>query len=123
MAGSTPKQDKRPEDSMYRIMGQYRCCARHWDSQSEPYTGVDSLVGTLYGGWALNPVLTCEEHSVGTRHVVVYHLHLERGHEKATMRVINNPIIERAVTETGLTVIPMVEKHPIDVGTAMDHAH
>jgi hypothetical protein len=88
---------------------------RHWDSQSEQYTGGDSLSTALYQGWALAETVEMAEYwYAGTRRVAVYHFRLERDGACVNMPVIGNPFVERLLSEQGCRVVALGERQPVE---------
>ena len=107
MTDSQQQQEKTPEDCLRQFLARYSSCDRHWNEESEPYTGVDSLLSMLNDGWTLIPMIAYEEHGNRLHHTVVYHICLERGLEEVTMCVINNPVTARFIVETAVWVVPI----------------
>ena len=67
------------------------------------------MIGMFFQGWTINQVVACENHSVGTRQLNIYHVRLERCKEATTMRVTDNPVIQRLITEAALSVVPVAD--------------
>lgn len=99
------------EDNMDPIAGNsvfipYVETRRHWCPQAEHYTGLDSLVSAVAGGWVISGrVFRHETWRGGTRPTIVYYFELKRGHLVVTMPVISNPCVGPLIDRIGLEVI------------------
>jgi hypothetical protein len=91
---------------------------RHWNAESEHFTGGDSLATALYLGWTMPETVEMSAYwYAGTRRVAVYHITLERGEEHVTMPVIGNPFIERLLSERHCRVVALGERQPVEAET------
>ena len=74
--------------------------SRHWCSRSQPYAGVDALLGRLDNGWKIRGDIGFDEHWFGeSRRILVYHFELTRQDSRVTMHVAHNPVLERLLTQ------------------------
>ncbi|MBZ0304579.1 MAG: hypothetical protein K8I82_00795 [Anaerolineae bacterium] len=84
---------------------------RHWNANSEKYTGGDALLTFLIDGWNLQGAIFYEEFwHAGVRMVTVYYFQLEREGEKLLMPVFNNPYVDRLVHSMPFPVLPLAER-------------
>jgi hypothetical protein len=87
---------------------------RHWHSDSEKFTGGDSLATALLLGWSVRDVVFLDRYRFnGTRRVNVYHFELLRGDEVMRMAVISNPYVERLINEASIRVIALAKRKPV----------
>ncbi len=83
----------------------YMAEVRHWDPESENFTGADALFTAFDNGWTLDKDVEYEEHwYAGTRGVTVYHFTLRRDDETMTMKVVTNPLVRRMLLEMDANV-------------------
>jgi hypothetical protein len=80
---------------------------QHWCPQSEKYAGGDQLLSAVRSGWVIdeNTVYAEQDWKSGSRLVTIYHFVLTRGNKTMVMPVINNPFIERFITEKLITLV------------------
>ena len=68
----------------------------HWCPLSQPYAGVDALLGCLDEGWEIMGDVYFDEHWFGeARRICVYRFDLRRHNHCVTMRVVWNPMLDR----------------------------
>lgn len=83
----------------------YTAKDRHFDPQSEAYTGADSLLTALRRGWDLvGPAMREDILLGGGRHTTVYHFNLQYGIHKMMMSVVSNPYLVRFLVDMELRV-------------------
>ncbi len=79
---------------------------RHFDPQTESYTGTDSLITALRRGWQM--VGTARREDVllgrGVRRTSLYHISLRRDDETMTMPIVSNPYLLRVLVDYELSV-------------------
>lgn len=86
-------------------------CYRHWDGNSEKYTGCDALLTALENGWQIEGVIFRQEFWLsGVRPVCVFHFDLVRGDESAKMRVVHNPYLVRLLNQIGVQVVAINQR-------------
>ena len=74
--------------------------SRHWCPRSQPYAGVDALLGHLDNGWKIRGDIGFNEHWFGeSRRITVYQFILTKQDNRVTMHVIHNPVLERLLTQ------------------------
>lgn len=74
--------------------------SRHWCPRSQPYAGVDALLGRLDNGWKIRGDIGFDEHWFGeSRRILVYQFILTKQDNRVTMHVIHNPVLERLLTQ------------------------
>jgi hypothetical protein len=74
--------------------------AHHWCPLSQPYAGVDALLGYLDSGWKVQGNIGLDEHWFGdSRHILVYRFILTNQTSCVTMHVVWNPVLRRLLTE------------------------
>ena len=87
---------------------------RHWSPESEPFTGVDSLLGALLTGWTIdNRIHRQEFWRGGSRPVTVFYCDLSRDGVSVTMPVISNPYMKYIVEFYELHVVQYATEDPI----------
>lgn len=84
---------------------------RHWCPTSEKFAPADALIGALEQGWQIHGFVFRQEywHTAGRR-VPVYHFKLERDDTIMPMVVIENPFINRLLTDMQVRVIRINER-------------
>lgn len=78
--------------------------SQYWNPR-EGYAGGDHLLTALNAGW---DVAECREQPIwytGARCVVVYHFTLSRKGETMVMPVVNNPYVDRFITQASIPVV------------------
>ncbi len=69
---------------------------RHWNIDSERYTGGDALVTALDEGWQVKGVIFRQEcWLAGVRRISLFHVELQRSGETRKMVVIQNPFVTK----------------------------
>lgn len=88
---------------------------RHWDPQSEAFTGGDSLLTALRSGWALqNHVLEQKYALSGGRATTIYYVLLLRENRRRIMPVVANPFVERLLMQLKIEVRQIADEQAID---------
>ena len=79
---------------------------RHFDPQSESYTGTDSLITALRRGWEMVGTIRREDVLLGrgVRRTSLYHIDLRRGQQKMTMPIVSNPHLLRILVDYELSI-------------------
>jgi hypothetical protein len=84
----------------------YMDTTRHWDPESEEFTGTDALLTAFDNGWSMDKVVECEEHWYNAkRGVTIYHIHLRNGDEVQTMSLVSNPTVRRIIQKNDVTIV------------------
>lgn len=79
---------------------------RHWDPQSEKFTGVDSLVTAIQNGWEPAQSVTKREFYRGnSRPIGIYYVNLEKNGENVTMAVIGNPYLHKLLALLEISIV------------------
>ncbi len=80
---------------------QYADISQHWGSNSETYTGGDSLMTFLNRGWKTTRSVRRETvWFAGARFIWMYYFELQdEDGQKMTMPVMGNPFVDRFVSE------------------------
>ncbi|MBE2270519.1 MAG: hypothetical protein IAE80_19940 [Anaerolinea sp.] len=69
---------------------------RHWDDQSEAYTGGDALMTALDEGWRVQGIIFRQEFWLsGVRRVCLYHVELECDGRTRKMVIVQNPYVTK----------------------------
>ena len=94
-------------DNLNRFHSVYTHTPRHWSPQSQRFAGGDALLTLLSSGWSIQEDVYYEEfwHG-GSRCALIYHFTLTRGQQRAVMRVVDNPFIDRLLAELPVRVVP-----------------
>ncbi|MDZ4768994.1 MAG: hypothetical protein SGJ24_07695 [Chloroflexota bacterium] len=84
---------------------------RHWNADSEKFTGCDALVTALESGWTIEGVVFRQEIWLsGVRPVSVFHFDLSRDDVRAKMRVCHNPFIVRLLNDLPVQVVAINQR-------------
>jgi hypothetical protein len=84
---------------------------RHWNNESEQYTGGDALFTALSNGWEIDSTVRYEDcWLLGGRYVVVYYFNLKREDKTATMPVVTNPYVRRFISSMSARLVAMGDK-------------
>lgn len=90
---------------------QYVDDVRHWCPHSEPFTGGDALLTALLDGWEMSTHIRKETHwYAGMRFVNIYYFELTRNGETRTMPVVDNPCVDKLITQSEFE-LEFVEVH------------
>lgn len=91
--------------------------SQYWTPRAG-YAGGDHLLTALQNGWE---IVDCVEEQVwyaGARCVSVYHFTLQRKDEKMVMPVVNNPYVDRFISQSQLKVRRKIEPAAGEQATA-----
>lgn len=89
----------------------YMDLIRHWQPDSEKYTGGDALYTALADGWQVGDTIRYEEcWLLGGRFVVVYYFDLKHDNETMTMPVVTNPYVSRLISTLNVKIVALAEK-------------
>jgi len=74
--------------------------ACHWCPLSQPYAGVDALLGCLDEGWEITGDVYFDQHWFGeSRRICVCRFNLMRHNDCVIMRVVWNPVLDRLLAQ------------------------
>jgi hypothetical protein len=110
-------RDSTMQENIYEGVHEYYTRQpRHWDPQSEPYTGGDSLLTALRTGWTIqnNHVIEHKISLSGGRMTTIYYVLLMKATHRRIMPVITNPFVERLLERLDIVVKQMAEGEAID---------
>jgi len=77
--------------------------SQYWNPK-EGYAGGDHLLTALQAGWEITRCTKRLVWYAGSRCVSVYHFTMSRRGEQMTMPVVNNPYVDRFITQAGIAV-------------------
>lgn len=81
---------------------------RHWQMDSEQYTGGDALYTAIQNGWDVSNEVGVEERwKTGSRGTPIYYFELTRNDETVTMPVIGNPYVRRVIRAIQAELVPL----------------
>ena len=84
--------------------------SRHWSPQSQRYAGGDALLTFLNNGWEVQNEVYYEEFwQGGSRRTYIFDFVLSNDGQRVTMRVIDNPFVDRLMRELQVTVLPIAQ--------------
>lgn len=87
---------------------------RHWSPNSEKFATTESLLNALESGWQIDGVVFRQEHwHRGGRRVPVYHFKLIQNSEVSHMVVVQNPVVDRLLTQFGVQVVLVNQRKPV----------
>lgn len=88
---------------------------RHWSPMCEQYTGADSLITALRGGWRVRPTVYRQDvlHG-GSRRTSIYTFTLQSGTEVRHMAVICTPFIVRFLAEQRFMVLQVEDGEVVE---------
>ncbi len=78
--------------------------SQYWDPSSAAYAGGDNLITALSNGFDVEKCTMRRHTYAPSRFVDIYEFHLIRDGEAFTMPVLNNPYIQRFITENNIRV-------------------
>ena len=101
-----------------------QCLHRHWCSQSEIFTGADSLITALDRGWRIVDYTVDDTQKCYTQPITVYVFTLRIEQNVVTMRIINNPYIARLAQQLDqLIAYKEAHKHAKTTLVRASHHH
>src|SRR2546423_14560136 len=87
------------------VMSDPSVLKRHWGSESETYTGGDSLFTALNQGWQIAETVLCQEFSLSRRKTsYVYHFCLIKDGQLVRMSIVSNPRVQSFIKQALLEV-------------------
>lgn len=92
-----------------------QCIHRHWCSQSEKFTGADSLITAQHRGWEIIGYRIDKVQGQVSQGVLIYTFTLQFQDECMVMSVIANPYVERIVRQ--LCQMDRVMDYPAHIGS------
>ncbi len=79
---------------------------RHWSRQSQPIAPAEILVNRLQHGWALSPVVSCQQHHYGPgRTIEIYTFTLTQNDDVLQLPVQSNPVVRRIIRDHRLQIV------------------
>lgn len=87
--------------------------SQYWTPR-EGYAGGDHLLTALQNGWEITDCVQELVWYTGARCVSIYHFTLQRKGETMIMPVVNNPYVDRFITQSQLKVRRKVTQAPAD---------
>lgn len=86
----------------------YHVLKRHWNVESETFTGVDSLFAALDRGWRIHETVFYQVQTFGGKRVShVYHFFLTGPEQTVTMQVIDSPHVQRLIQQQNIKPVPV----------------
>jgi len=76
-----------------------KCLNRHWCSDSEYFTGADSLLTLVNRGWDIVSHEIDMSHHRKARQITIVVFELQKRGDSLILRVVNNPFVERLLAE------------------------
>lgn len=87
---------------------------RHWNPQTEPFTGLDSLFHAIRNDWCVSQTVFCE-HYINSRNrcVRVYTFIVSSGEDIRYMSVIETPHISTFIHRANLDLVYIGKDLPV----------
>jgi len=84
---------------------------RHWCPESERFAPADALLSALERGWRVYGIVFRQDHwHTAGRRVPVYYFKLERDDHIQPMAVIENPFINRLLSDMNVRIVRINER-------------